>query len=219
MSIRLAIVNDYEVVVRGLETMLTEESDDFAVVELDARTTVAEPVDIALLDTFARVQRQDAVSAAELAANPLVGKVVIYSWDVAAGDLEAVRRREASGYLSKALGGPELAAALVRIQAGEVVVLDVYGDDHHAAVEGDWPGRPEGLAPREASVVALITRGLSNREIAAETGLSRNTVKTYIRSAYAKMGVNSRTQAVLWGIEHGFLPDRRRIKRPGALTH
>jgi DNA-binding NarL/FixJ family response regulator len=60
------------------------------------------------------------------------------------------------------------------------------------------------LTSRETEIVGLIVQGLSNGEIAAACNLSRNTVKSYIRFAYRKMGVKSRTQAVRWGIEHGF---------------
>ena len=49
--------------------------------------------------------------------------------------------------------------------------------------------------------------GFSNQQIAERTHLTMNTVKTYIRMAYRQMGVQSRTQAVLWGIEHGMAPD------------
>ena len=56
---------------------------------------------------------------------------------------------------------------------------------------------------REAEIIALITRGLSNKDIAARCFLSINSVKSYIRSAYRRMGVTSRSQAVLWGVRHG----------------
>ena len=74
-------------------------------------------------------------------------------------------------------------------------------------VAGDWPGRDFGLSAREAEIIALITQGLSNQEIAQRSYLSINSVKTYIRTAYRKMGVASRSQAVLWGVRHGFQPD------------
>ncbi len=48
--------------------------------------------------------------------------------------------------------------------------------------------------------------------MAALTYLSPNTVKSYIRGLYRKIGVESRTQAVLWGVRNGFLPDHRRIE-------
>jgi DNA-binding CsgD family transcriptional regulator len=59
------------------------------------------------------------------------------------------------------------------------------------------------LSGREAAIVRLITLGMSNHEIATTLFLSINTVKTYIRSAYRKMDVDSRSQAVLWGVRHG----------------
>ena len=52
--------------------------------------------------------------------------------------------------------------------------------------------------------MALITQGKSNAEVAALTYLSPNTVKSYIRTIYRKIEVGSRTQAVLWGVNHGF---------------
>ena len=61
-------------------------------------------------------------------------------------------------------------------------------------------------------MLALITQGMSNAEVADLTYLSPNTIKTYIRSIYRKIDVDSRTQAVLWGVEHGFRPDKRRIE-------
>ena len=70
----------------------------------------------------------------------------------------------------------------------------------------DWPGRHEGLTDREAEILALITQGKSNAEVAALTFLSPNTVKSYIRTIYRKINAGSRTQAVLWGVKHGFSP-------------
>lgn len=65
-------------------------------------------------------------------------------------------------------------------------------------------GRDINLSPREQSVIALIVSGQSNDEIANELFLSINTVKSVIRSVYRKIGINSRSQAVAWGVEHGF---------------
>ncbi|MDO9498020.1 MAG: LuxR C-terminal-related transcriptional regulator, partial [Nocardioides sp.] len=65
-------------------------------------------------------------------------------------------------------------------------------------------------------VVALITQGLSNQEIADRCYLSINSVKTYVRTAYRKMQVTRRSQAVLWGIAHGLAPDRSRTIDPST---
>ena len=75
----------------------------------------------------------------------------------------------------------------------------------------DWPGRGEGLTDRESEILALITQGMSNADVARLTYLRPNTVKSYIRNVYRKIHVESRTQAVLWGVAHGFTPDHRRI--------
>ena len=60
-------------------------------------------------------------------------------------------------------------------------------------------------------MLALIAQGLSNQEIADGAFLSINSVKTYIRSAYRKIGVQRRTQAVLWATRNGFVPNRSRV--------
>ena len=60
-------------------------------------------------------------------------------------------------------------------------------------------------------MIALIAQGLSNQEIADRAFLSINSVKTYIRSAYRKIGVERRTQAVLWATQNGFVPTRARL--------
>ena len=59
-------------------------------------------------------------------------------------------------------------------------------------------------------MLALITQGLSNQEIAERSYLSINSVKTYIRTAYRKIGVTRRSLAVGWGLRNGFVPDRAR---------
>jgi two-component system, NarL family, response regulator LiaR len=119
----------------------------------------------------------------------------------------------ASGYLSKVLTGPVIVEALERIMSGEIVILT---GDHETSVHGagDWPGRSAGLSPRAAEIVALITRGLSNQEIAERAHISINSIKSYIRSAYRKIGVERRTQAVLWGVTNGFQPDMERTTDP-----
>ena len=62
-----------------------------------------------------------------------------------------------------------------------------------------------GLTGREIEVLALIGEGLTNQEIADRVFISINSVKTYIRSAYRKIGVNSRSQAAVWGLQHGIV--------------
>ncbi len=207
--IRLAIVDDYAVVIAGVAKFLADERID--VVETGASLPVITDVDIVLYDTFGQVQG-DGIDLEDFVRDS-GAKVVIYSWNLQAELIARAIEGGASGYLSKVLTGPEIVAALERIMRGEVVIL---AGDHETSVlgAGDWPGRSAGLSPRESEIVALITQGLSNQEIADRAYLSINSVKTYIRSAYRKIGVERRTQAVLWGVSHGFQPDTERTIDP-----
>ncbi|MCD4534379.1 response regulator transcription factor [Nocardioides sp. cx-169] len=81
---------------------------------------------------------------------------------------------------------------------------------------GDWPGRRHDLSDREAEVLALIAEGLSNKEIGATVFRSVNSIKTYIRTTYRKIGVHTRSQAVRWAMENGFAPrPSRRVVHSG----
>lgn len=207
-AIRVALVDDYEVVVQGLAAMLRSYQDTVHVVELNANTRVDERVHIALYDSFANPQG-DRDQVRRLAANPLVDKVVVYSWNRDPAIARAALANGASGYIAKGLTASALVDALRSVHHGRGSLH--LESDGPKVVAGDWPGREEGLTQRESEVLALITQGLSNLEVADHAGLSINSVKTYIRSCYRRIGVTTRAQAVAWGVTHGFLPDRARL--------
>jgi NarL family two-component system response regulator LiaR len=206
--IRLAIVDDYEVVVRGLSDMLRSYTRNVKIVQLNANTGVTGEVDIALYDTFAQ-PRGDGSGVRELAANPRITKVVVYTWSFDREVARASLAQGAAGYLSKTLTASALVEGLQRIHGGQQVISQDPG--RSPITTGDWPGREEGLTAREAEVLALITQGLSNDDIVRMTHLSINSIKSYIRSCYRKIGVTNRSNAILWGVEHGFKPDRARV--------
>jgi len=212
IPIRLAIVDDYAVVIAGVASFLAAERID--VVETNASLPVVSDVDIVLFDTFG--QTQGTGIDLEDFVRDSGAKVVIYSWNLRPKLIKEALDQGASGYLSKVLTGPEVVRALERVMRGEVVVLT---GDHETSVggAGDWPGRAAGLSSREAEIIALITQGLSNQAIAERVYLSINSIKTYIRSAYRKMQVSTRSQAVLWGVANGFEPDSLRTVDPALL--
>ncbi|QIK76855.1 LuxR C-terminal-related transcriptional regulator [Nocardioides piscis] len=209
-SLRLAIVDDYPVVVAGVAAFLAAERID--VVETGAMASVVSDVDIVLYDTFGQV---DGVGLdLEDFVRDSGAKVVVYSWNLEPRMVVQALAGGASGYLSKVLTGPQVVDALERVMRGEVVVIT---GDHETSVggAGDWPGRSVGLSPREAEMIALITQGLSNQEIADRVFISINSVKMFIRSAYRKMGVTRRTEAVMWAVKNGFEPETLRTVNPG----
>lgn len=206
--LRVALINDYELVV-GLARLLEPYRHRVALIEFDINTPVARPVDVALYDTFAQDQG-DRASIDEILAGGRVGRVVMYRWNVHDELIQAALTRGASGYVSKGTSAEDLVHALERVHRGERVA---DRSETPSVVPGDWPGRQCGLSAREAEVVALITQGLRNDEIAQRSYLSINSVKTYIRSAYRKIGVTRRPEAILWGIRNGLQPDL--MRRPG----
>lgn len=208
--IKVALVDDYDVVLTGVAAMFDRYRDRILVTEIDSNTPVEDVVDIVLYDSFAQAE-SDPESIGMLVANPRAHRVVIYTWNFHPDLVARARDLGASGYLSKTLPARELVAALEAVHAGEIVVSEAPGKDRRL-VGLDWPGRGEGLTDRESEILALITQGRSNAEVAELTFLSPNTVKSYIRNVYRKIGVASRTQAVLWGVRHGFTPDHHRIE-------
>jgi DNA-binding NarL/FixJ family response regulator len=207
--ITVALVDDYDVVLMGVANMFGRYRDRVVVAEIDANMALDDAVDIVLYDSFAQPEA-DHDEIAALVANPRARRVVVYTWNFHPDLIESARQKGAHGYLSKTLPARELVAALESVHAGDTVISDVP-PRARSAVGLDWPGRGEGLSDRESEILALITQGKSNAEVATLTYLSPNTIKSYIRTIYRKIGVASRTQAVLWGVKHGFEPDHHRI--------
>ena len=208
VPVRIAIANDYEIVVAGVAAVLAPFGDRIQIVELNANTQVASEVDVVLYDTFGQVQG-DGFDLDDL-LHGSGAKVAVFSWNVQPELVERALARGVRGYLSKAMTAEQIVAGLEAIHRGEIVT----GMTPLARVDGEtgqWPGQEHGLTQRESEVLALITQGLTNQEIADKAYISINSVKTYVRTAYRKIGVSRRAQAVSWGIDHGFRPGRARI--------
>ena len=201
MVVRVALVKDDELVVRGFASML-KHRDDFDHVDITKQVAV----DIALVDTLAASGDADR-TLGRLVADPRIGKVAVYTWNFQPWSAGQWIRQGASGYLSKSLPSRTLVEALHAIHGGRTIVAP---SQRSTAVAHAWPGQEHGLTKREAQVLSLITAGLSNAEVAAQTCLSINSIKAYIRTCYRKIDAESRSQAVLWGVMHGLGGDHSR---------
>lgn len=208
--ITLALVDDYDVVLLGLAHMFDGYEDRVRVVEIDSREAIEDPIDVVMYDSFAQPESdQDEIDA--LIRNPRAGHIVVYTLNFHPALVASAIERGVDGYLSKAIPAGELVQAIEAIHGGERVINDATR--RVKSVDAlDWPGKANGITDRESEVLALITQGKSNADVATLTYLSPNTVKSYIRSIYRKIEVDSRTKAVLWGVAHGFTPDSRRIE-------
>ena len=192
LPIRISIVNDYEVVVRGLAAMLQPFGERVHVVEVEAGGLPDRPADIALFDTFAG-RKRSLSRIDELADDVAIGKVVIYTWDLPHEFAHAIDLASVDGVIMKSATGGELVELLERIHRGENVGVD--------------PTDPSDVGPtlteREREVLALLAQGATNRQIADELYLSFDTIKTHVRKVFTKLGVTNRTQAAIAARDHG----------------
>jgi NarL family two-component system response regulator LiaR len=208
--LRVALVNDFEVVVAGLASMLRPFEPAVVVVDLAVdRLTRPTPIDIALFDTFGR-PGPEPERVRDLLAQPHVGHVAIYSFDIEPERVAAALDLGVQGYIWKGTKGTELVRDLHRICRGEVVVATSSVNRRRTA-DAPWPGRERGLSRRESEILALLVQGLSNRQIADALYLSSETVKTHVRGLYRKLGVNNRVKAAAAALAD---PDFRRTSGP-----
>ena len=192
--VRVTVADECDLVTQGLAALLGAH-DELTLVPPAPGGGLATFVDVTLHDSFAHVPLDEA-RLDRLVHRPSGGRLVVYTWNLQQGLVDAALAHGVAGCLSKFLPAAELADALVRIANGETVVRGV-------STEGSSEVERAALTPREAEVVGLIASGLSNHEIACTTGLSINSVKSYIRGAYRKIHVTTRSQAVLWALRHG----------------
>lgn len=218
--VRVAIANDYDLVVAGVAAVLQPYEDRVELVELVSGQGAKSDVDVVLYDTYSQLQGESIDVSAIVAGPP--ARLVVFSWTVEEQFVRQALAAGAVGYVTKAATARDLVDALERVHDGEqVVLLGEHADgqdvgDGVTALLGRWPGDTDGLSPRESEVLALICQGLTNDDIAKRAYITLNTVKTHIRSLYRKIDVTSRSQAVRWGLERGFAPDRTRVVAPGG---
>ena len=116
----------------------------------------------------------------------------------------------AAGYLLKSVSGEELVSAVRSIYLGEQVlhpaVMRKLMGRTQVATFGDRDNQaPERLSGREMDVLKSASRGKSNKQIAEELGISDRTVQTHLHAIFNKLGVGSRSEAVLYGVKRGWL--------------
>ena len=208
--VRVTLAHETELVRRGFAEMMAPYGSrvDLAPGFLEGRAP--QEADLMLHDPVGVAGRECHEWSPPVHAE--VGRLVVYTWNPRPDLVEQALTGGAAGFLAKSLPAPQLVAALEAIHRGRTVVECGGGHDR----SGSLPIAP--LTAREAEVISLITRGFDNHGIAREMYVSINSVKTYIRSAYRKMGVRSRTQAVLWGVRHGYLDEPVPVPTEPALT-
>ncbi|GAA3479827.1 MULTISPECIES: response regulator transcription factor [Streptomyces] len=206
--IRVLLVDDHQVVRRGLRTFL-EIQDDIEVVgeaadgaEGVARSEELRP-DVVLMDI--KMPGTDGIEALRKLReldNP--AKVLIVTSFTEQRTVVPALRAGASGYVYKDVDPEALAGAIRSVHAGHVLLQpEVAGALLAQEDSGTGTGRGSTLTEREREVLGLIADGRSNREIARALVLSEKTVKTHVSNILMKLDLADRTQAALWAVRHG----------------
>ena len=217
--IRVAIVDDQTLMREGLRKLL-ELTDDIEVVAEAAdgseaiETITRLKPDVVLLDVRMPLRSGLDVLRTLHAGARLPPTILLTTFDDDAALLEGIRFG-ARGFLLKDVSLADLTRAIRDVAAGRTLmrpavterILRTAGQVPQAFESIDSPER---LTPREAETLRLMAGGHSNRNIAVALGTTEGTVKNHVSTILLKLGVKSRTQAVLKGMELGYLGAPRR---------
>jgi NarL family two-component system response regulator LiaR len=208
--IRVLIVDDHNMVRKGLRTLL-EEFDDVEVIaeaadgEMAIDLARAQCPDVVLMDmVMPRMNGVDAtVNIRRHCPNTQIVALTSFSDE---DNVQAALKAGVVGYLMKNVSGDELASAIRRAHAGQSTLAPEAAQVLIRATTRP-PALGHDLTERELEVLALMIEGLNNREIGEQLVISSSTVKNHVSSILAKLGTTSRTQAVALAVEHRIVSD------------
>ncbi|SES26815.1 two component transcriptional regulator, LuxR family [Streptomyces sp. yr375] len=205
--IRVFLLDDHEVVRRGLADLLDAEPDikvigDAGTVDQALARGPALRPDVAVLDV--RLPDGDGISVCrELRSQmPELTCLMLTSFDDEEALLDAIMAG-ASGYVLKQIKGSDLVSAVRTVASGQSMLDPATTARLMRSLRADpaktpsVPSELAGLSPRERDILALIGDGLTNREIGKKLYLSEKTIKNHISRLLAKLGVQRRVQAAV----------------------
>lgn len=214
MPIRVLVVDDHELFLQGLQTVL-EIEDDISVVGRAAdgqqALTLASGTtpDIVLMDV--RMPGRDGIAAAGAIKRSVPrAKIVMLTVSDEESDLFEAIKAGAVGYLLKSIPPHEVADAVRAVHHGQSLISPSMASKlmaEFASMARGTEDRPRAHAPhltaRELEVLKLVAEGRANREIARKLFISENTVKNHVRNILDKLQLHSRMEAVMYAVRQG----------------
>jgi two-component system, NarL family, response regulator DevR len=208
-SVRVFLLDDHEVVRRGLRQLL-EASDGLEVVgeagtaqEAIARIPPTRP-DVAVLDV--RLPDGDGIEVCRevRSSHPEIQCVILTSFTDDQALLQAMLAG-ASGYVAKQLKGDDIVDAVRRVAGGQSLLDPAVTARARERLRAEprQDERVARLSAQERTILELIADGLTNRQIATELNLAEKTVKNYVSNLLSKMGMERRTQAAVYAARLG----------------
>jgi DNA-binding NarL/FixJ family response regulator len=199
--LRVAVVSRNDVIRSGLTQLLDGDGGRTAVVHAAAHDGYVGGADVVVYDlTGAMAGEQEDLDHLLAMRTPIVAVQPHERSDVG----EDARVSGVVELVPLDVAAADLVAAVKRAAAGTSVELEGRRSTYRTELQDQF-----GLTGRDMDVLELVASGRANEEIAQTLYLSINSVKSYIRSAYHKIGAGSRSQAVLWAIEHGLAHPER----------
>ena len=206
--IRVFLLDDHEVVRRGLKELLEADGDIVIVGESGlaqeaARRIPALRPDVAVLDGRLPDGSGIDVCREVRSAHPEIAALILTSYDDDEALFSAIMAG-AAGYVLKQIRGNDLVDAVRRVAAGQSLLDPAVTarvlDRLRAGPEEDKALAP--LTDQERRILELIGEGLTNRQIAERMFLAEKTVKNYVSSLLGKLGMERRTQAAVFAVKH-----------------
>jgi DNA-binding NarL/FixJ family response regulator len=206
--LKILIVDDHQVVRRGLQMTIDAEKDMRVIAEASNGTQVLAAIkkqkpDIVLMDLqMPEMNGADALKQIRPAYPDL--PILILTTFTDDAHVYAALRAGASGFLLKEMSGDDLVAAIRGAAQGKPQLHPDIA--RRLMARAPMPDDPfDSLTERERGILKLLARGKSNKEIAGELVLTEMTVKGYVSDLFAKLGVNDRTQAALMAVRFGLV--------------
>jgi DNA-binding NarL/FixJ family response regulator len=210
MSIRVLLVDDHAVLRDGLSNIISLEDDMEVVGEAKSGIEALQLVEevhpnVILMDI--NMPGMNGVEAIRRihAQYPRIAIIVLTMYDRDEYLYESIRAG-ATGYLLKDAPSGDVIAAIRSASRGESTLHPVMArkllDNLTGEKRGERGSSDENLTPRELDVLQLMVKGHSNKEIAEQLFISDKTVKIHVSNILKKLGVKSRSQAIIYAIQH-----------------